>query len=262
MEFTVSFINTARKIFLDNEGNTSTLLDRTLSLENNNLFNRFLVTDVTGDEIEIPVIARRHIEDTISGAFQSISGTIGFKTIVLPLYENSVPYNRRTFYSFIRQFFSNVTFDNRLQKIISSKGEVYYGGKGIIFDSAYNPLILCTLRAKKVKQSTGLFKLLYYKPVIYVSPIVFTEPNKLINKGIIKQIIPFYTDRGIIFPNPGSIDFLADTTDIEKDSKAAVIIDNMDRFFVKPTVPKPQSCTMEALNECLVDNIEDILRLV
>ena len=123
-------------------------------------------------------------------------------------------------------------------------------------------MILCTLRAKKVKQSTGLFKLLYYKPVIYVSPIVFTEPNKLINKGIIKQIIPFYTNRGIIFPNPMSIDFLADTTDIEKDSKAAVIIDNMDRFFVKPTVPKPQSCTMESLNECLVDNIEDILRLV
>lgn len=259
MEFTTSFITNVRQIFLTIEGNSATYLTSELSLENNNLFNRFLVTEVSGDEIDIPVIARNHIEEVISDNFQSSSGTINSKTIVLPLYENSIPVTKRSFDSFIKQFFTFTPYSNRLQKITSSKGEVYYGGKGIIFDSEYNSLLLCTLRAEKKLSNTGSFHWCYCRPIIYVNPIVFMEPSKLINKGIIKKVIPYYSNNALLFPSIISGYVNINTV---KSNRAAVIIDDMDKFFVKPTVPKPQSCTMESLNQCLVDNIEDVLQLV
>ena len=259
MEFTTSFVTNARQIFLTIEGNSATYLTSELSLENNNLFNRFLITEVSGDEIDIPVIARTHIEEIISDNFQSSSGTINSKTVVLPLYENAIPVTKRSFDSFIKQFFTFTPYSNRLQKITSSKGEVYYGGKGIIFDSEYNPLLLCTLRAEKKLSNIGSFRWYYRRPIIYVNPIVFMEPSKLINKGIIKKIIPYYSNNALLFPSIISGYVNVNTV---KSNRAAVIIDDMDKFFVKPTVPKPQSCTMESLNQCLVDNIEDVLQLV
>lgn len=263
MEFNTTFIRDANSVFTthDNGSGEDHLIEE-LSLENNNVFNRFLVTKVGGDEIEVPVIAREHIEQAAFDVMSPLTGVSRIQTVVLPLYENSVPQERRTFDSFIRQFFVNTNYSIRLQKITSNKGEVYYGGKGLIFDGRYNPLIMCTLKARKQVQESGTFRMAYFKPVIYVNPIVFTEPDKLINKGIIKKIIPYYTGRGIIFPNTRYSLFCIDSENNQESRKAMVIIDNPNRFFVKPTVPKPQSCTTESLNECLVNNIDDILAML
>lgn len=263
MEFNTTFIHDANSVFTSyDNGSSEDQLIKELSLENNNVFNRFLVTKVGSDEIEVPVIAREHIEQAVSDVMSPHTGASRIQTVVLPLYENSVPQERRTFDSFIRQFFVTTSYSRRLQKITSNKGEVYYGGKGLIFDGRYNPLIMCTLKARKQVQESGTFRMAYFKPVIYVNPIVFTEPDKLINKGIIKKIIPYYTGRGISFPNTRYSLFCIDSENNQESRKAMVIIDNPDRFFVKPTVPKPQSCTTESLNECLVNNIDDILAML
>lgn len=259
MVFDNSFICSVNRIFQScDEISENGSFVRELSLENNNVFNRYLITKVNGDEIEIPIIARDHIEWIISNNISPSSGTLSIQTIILPLYENSIPQSKRAFNKFINQFFIDTDYSRRLRKITSAKGEVYYGGKGLIFDDRYNPLILCVLKAKKV-QVDGSFKVGYLRPVVYINPIVFTESDKLINKGIIKKIIPYYTSRKIPFPTTvSSISYNAPT----KWDKAVVIIDNLDRFFVKPTVPNPQSCTTESLNECLVNNIDDILSIL
>ena len=44
--------------------------------------------------------------------------------------------------------------------------------------------------------------------------------------------------------------------------KVKVIIDNFDRFFIKPVKPTPSTCSNDILNKCLVDNIEDIMMLI
>lgn len=263
MEFNTTFIRDANSVFTTyDSGSGEDQLIKELSLENNNVFNRFLVTKVGGDEIEVPVIAREHIEQAVSDVMSPRTGASRIQTVVLPLYENSVPQERRTFDSFIRQFFTGTHYSRRLQKITSNKGEVYYGGKGLIFDDRYNPLIMCTLKARKQVQESGTFRMAYFRPVIYVNPIVFTESDKLINKGIIKKIIPYYTDRGIYFPNPRYSLFCVDSENNQESRKAIVIIDNPNRFFIKPTMPKPQSCTTESLNECLVNNVDDILAML
>lgn len=262
MEFNNAFIRSVINTFSAWSSLSASCLSTELSLENNNVFNRFLVTKVGGDEIEVPMIARFPIEKIISGTMFRHTGVSGIQTIVLPLYEDYVPQHKKTFDSFIHQFFVNTRYDAMLQKIISNKGEVYYGSRGLIFDDKYNPLIMCVLKARKQVQESGAFKMAYFRPVIYVNPIVFTEPNKLINKGIIKKIIPYYTTTRVLFPYPTYNGFCVDIDNNQGSRKATVIVDNLDRFFVKPTTPKLQSCINESLNECLINNVDDVLTML
>ena len=144
-----------------------------------------------------------------------------------------------------------------MQKITTSKGEVCYGGKGIIFDESYTPLLLCTLTARSVHTENNGNTMVYYRPVCHVSPKVFLESDKLINKGIIKKLIPYYTSRNVSFPR-NNYRFSSNP----EDRKVKVIVDNFNKFFVEPIKPTPSAYSNDALNECLIDNIDDIMMLI
>ena len=254
MEFSIRFARGVSSVFNSNDHNNPTQLERELSLDSNNVFRRSLIIEVNDDEVEIPVIAREHFESLVSEKI-NYPLVVGTKRIILPLYDNAPSQERRTFDSVIMQMFNNVRFDMRLQKITTNKGEVYYGGKGIIFDESYAPLLLCTLTARKVHTEEGGDSMVYYRPVCHVSPKVFLESDKLINKGIIKKLIPFYTSREVSFPdykfgvNPES-------------ERVKVVVDNFDKFFIEPIKPTPSTTTNDALNECLIDNMDDIMMLI
>lgn len=253
MEFSIRFAHGVRSVFNSSDCNNPTQLERELSLDSNNVFRRSLIIEVN-DEIEIPVIAREHFEDLVLEKI-NYPLAVGTKRIILPLYDNASSQERRTFDSIIMQMFNNVGFNMRLQKITTSKDEVYYGGKGIIFDESYAPLLLCTLTARKVHTEESGNSMVYYRPVCHVSPKVFLESDKLINKGIIKKLIPFYTSEEVRFPdcmfgvNPES-------------KKVKVVVDNFDKFFIEPIKPTPSAITNDALNECLIDNMDDIMMLI
>ena len=99
--------------------------------------------------------------------------------------------------------------------------------------------------------------MVYYRPVCHVSPKVFLESDKLVNKGIIKKLIPYYTSRNVSFPR-NSYRFSSNP----EDRKVKVIVDNFNKFFVEPIKPTPSAIAEDALNECLIDNIEDIMMLI
>ena len=254
MEFSIRFAHSVRSVFDSSDCNNSTQLERELSLDSNNVFRRSLIIEVNDDEVEIPVIARKHFESLVS---EKIDYPLAVRTkrIILPLYDNAPSQERRTFDSIIVQMFNNVRFDMRLQKITTNKGEVYYGGRGIIFDESYAPLLLCTLAARKAHTEEGGNSMVYYRPVCHVSPKVFLESDKLINKGIIKKLIPFYTNKEVSFPNY--------KFDVNPESKKVkVVVDNFDKFFIEPIKPTPSAITNDALNECLIDNMDDIMMLI
>ena len=253
MEFSIRFAHGVRSVFNSSDCNNPTQLERELSLDSNNVFRRSLIIEVN-DEVEIPVIAREHFEDLVLEKI-NYPLAVGTKRIILPLYDNAPSQERRTFDSIIMQMFNNVRFDMRLQKITTSKGEVYYGGKGIIFDESYAPLLLCTLTARKVHTEEGGNSMVYYRPVCHVSPKVFLESDKLINKGIIKKLIPFYTSKEVSFPN---YKFGVNP----ESKKVKVVVDNFDKFFIEPIKPTPSAITNDALNECLIDNMDDIMMLI
>ena len=253
MEFSIRFARGVRSVFNSSDCNNPTQLERELSLDSNNVFRRSLIIEVN-DEIEIPVIAREHFEDLVLEKI-NYPLAIGTKRIILPLYDNASSQERRTFDSIIMQMFNNVGFNMRLQKITTSKDEVYYGGKGIIFDESYAPLLLCTLTARKVHTEESGNSMVYYRPVCHVSPKVFLESDKLINKGIIKKLIPFYTSKEVSFPN---YKFGVNP----ESKKVKVVVDNFDKFFIEPIKPTPSATTNDALNECLIDNMDDIMMLI
>ena len=253
MEFSIRFAHGVRSVFNNSDCNNPTQLERELSLDSNNVFRRSLIIEVN-DEMEIPVIAREHFEDLVLEKI-NYPLTVGTKRIILPLYDNAPSQERRTFDSIIMQMFNNVRFGMRLQKITTSKDEVYYGGKGIIFDESYAPLLLCTLTARKVHTEESGNSMVYYRPVCHVSPKVFLESDKLINKGIIKKLIPFYTSKEVNFPNC--------MFGVNPESKKVkVVVDNFDKFFIEPIKPTPSAITNDALNECLIDNMDDIMMLI
>lgn len=256
MEFSTRFVYSATSVFNSNDSGNTSQLGSDLPLDSNNVFRRSLIIEVNNNEIEIPVIARVHFEELVSDNL--IHPTIvGIKKIILPLYNNAPDQERRTFDVIIRQLFTNVGYDRRLQKITTNRGEVYYGGKGIIFDESYTPLLLCTLTARCVHTEDNGNTMVYYRPVCHVSPKVFLESDKLINKGIIKKLIPCYTSRDIGFPRS-----YYGFSNNPEDRKAKVIVDNFNKFFVEPIKPTPSTCSDDALNECLIDNIDDIMMLI
>ena len=253
MEFSIRFAHGVRSVFNSSDCYNPTQLERELSLDSNNVFRRSLIIEVN-DEVEIPVIAREHFENLVLEKI-NYPLAIGTKRIILPLYDNAPSQERRTFDSIIMQMFNNVRFNMRLQKITTSKDEVYYGGKGIIFDESYAPLLLCTLTARKVHTEESGNSMVYYRPVCHVSPKVFLESDKLINKGIIKKLIPFYTSEEVSFPNC--------MFGVNPESKKVkVVVDNFDKFFIEPIKPTPSDTTNDALNECLIDNMDDIMMLI
>ena len=254
MEFSIRFAHSVRSVFNSHDSSNPTQLERELSLDSNNVFRRSLIIEVNDDEVEIPVVAREYFEKLVSDnmAYPAI---MGIKRIILPLYDNAPSQERRTFDSIITQLFTNVGYGKRLQKITTNKGEVYYGGKGIIFDESYTPLLLCTLTARSVHTEEGDNSMVYYRPVCHVSPKVFLESDKLINKGIIKKLIPFYTSKEVSFPN---YKFGVNP----ESKKVKVVVDNFDKFFIEPIKPTPSATTNDALNECLIDNMDDIMMLI
>ena len=120
---------------------------------------------------------------------------------------------------------------------------------------------MCGLKARKVvTESDGgaeVASMQYYRAICHVSPVVFAEPNKLINKGIIKKLIPLYTTVDINFPTVNS-----GFSSSPDSRKVEVIIDDFSKFFISPIAPTPSKCSNDALNKCLNDNIEDILYLI
>lgn len=255
MEFNPRFAYNVMDVFNSRESGNPNQLEMNLSLDSNNVFRKSLVIEVNNDEVEIPVIARRHFESLVSEKINHPD--IEIKRIILPLYDNAPSQERRTFDSIIIQLFTNVEYGKRLQKITTNKGEVYYGGKGIIFDESYTPLLLCTLTARSVHIGDNDNAMVYYRPVCHVSPKVFLESDKLINKGIIKKLIPCYTSRDIIFPR-SNYSFSSNP----EDRKVKVIVDNFNKFFIEPIKPTPSAAINDALNECLIDNIDDIMMLI
>lgn len=256
MEYNIRFRYNALGVFNSLDGNSySNRLIDNLSLDTNNVYKLNLVVNIKEDEIEIPVVAREHFEGYISSKMLGNLGNVD--KLILPLYDNLNSHSRRTFDSILRHIFS-ISYDGRLQKIITNKGEVCYGGKGIILDENFNPLLMCTLLTK-IRDYEGENKRVYYRPVCYVHPKVFEEPTKLIHKGIITKLIPLYTNTEILTPNLyGNRLFL----NCFEDKKVKVVIDNFDRFFTRPVKPTPSTCSNEVLNECLVDNIEDIIMML
>lgn len=254
MEYSWRYKTTLMGVF---NGNTDTVIHNVTNIEttldNHNAFNRLFVIDVSSDEIEVPVFAKSAVESVVRDKleFPYVSHV---NKIIIPMYVNTYTQLRRTADCIVREFFSGLNFNKRLQKIITNKGEVYYGNKGIILDKDFNILLLCTLACRRMEYRDRQV-MSYYKPIIHVSPQVFLRSEGLIEKSILKKIIPFYVSQNIdpIWTNPGFVN------DIPEGTKPQILIDDVSKLTENPVKPTPQKCSDDVLNQILADNADDVL---
>lgn len=241
MNFTWRQIDTYTNIFNDS---SLDLLDFSVytQLDNNNIFDKFCILDISDNIIEIPLFMRAIVENTIINR-------PSFNKVVAPLYY-STDSSRRTADSIIIDFFTYCTISTRLQKVVTNKGEVYYGMKGLIFDEQFNPLLFITITLnKETKEYTDIN--------IYVHPSVFINTSGLIHKTIIKKLIPFYVSYEGDFMNRRQYGTLNPQV-----RPKVIITDVSSRFIQVPTKPSPQHCNDEILNQLLIDNIDDVLEQI
>lgn len=254
MEYSWRYKTTLMGVF---NGNTDTVIHNVTNIEttldNHNAFNRLFVIDVSSDEIEVPVFAKSAVESVVRDklGFPYVSHV---NKIIIPMYVNTYTQLRRTADCIVREFFSGVNFNKRLQKVITNKGEIYYGSKGIILDKDFNILLLCTLACRRMEYRDRQV-MSYYKPIIHVSPQVFLRGEGLIEKSILKKIIPFYVSQNIdpIWTNPGFVN------DIPEGTKPQILIDDVSKLIENPVKPTPQKCSDDVLNQILADNVDDVL---
>ena len=221
------------------------------SLALSEMCRKFLVVDTSPDnqEFEIPVIARAPVLRVLGREFRNRTG---INRTVIPLY-STVTVRKRSADSIFQYIVRMATFNKRLITIITSKGQTYYGGYGILLDADWNPLMLATLLADKEPVSGSTSPVLYYyKAVLHISPKVFLNQTDLLEKSIIKKVIPFYLTNPI-----GRVSSFRGT---ESDSLGTVQIevDDMSRFFHTPVIPKPDTYSDEEMNRILAEHAKEI----
>lgn len=235
-----------------------------LAFENNNVFNLFLRVDISGPEIDVPLMCKYKVEE---GLLSNYNQPNSLKEMAVALFENSYPQSRRTANAIFKTFQMNDTRD-RLMKITTNNGEVYYGGNGYILDKDYNLLILYTLHGV-----IGEDRILHYKTGrIYVNPKVFVS-NGLIEKGIIKTVIPAFVQEGIMVATSSFIGVTAQDintyirnsngflTQVIKPLPEIIVADVTDRFIVRPKKPTPSTFNNDTMNDYLLEHLDEVVKM-
>ena len=233
-----------------------------LAFENNNVFNLFLRVDISGAEIDVPLMCKYKVE---GGLLSNYNQPNSLKEMAVALFENSYPQSRRTANAIFKTFQMNDNRD-RLIKITTNTGEVYYGGNGYILDKDYNLLILYTLHG--VMED----RILHYKTGrIYVNPKVFVS-NGIVEKGIIKTVIPAFVQEGIMVDtnnrgvtvqeiNTSTRNQNGFVTQVTKPLPEIIVADVTDRFIVRPKKPTPSTFSNEAMNDYLLEHLDEVVQM-
>lgn len=184
MEFSPSYSRDLRSSFeAFSHNNSGRGSDKLL---NSPSFRKFLQVDMSKDTMEIPTIMSGAGLETISDSVRMLETPL----YVLPLYVSRDIGTYKTSDSVIRHLLAT-PYNNRLVKVKMPSGLILYGGKGLILDSNFKPLLLCTVKCHKAAASESC-KIVVDSAVVHVNPIVFLDSTSLISKSIVKKVIPFY----------------------------------------------------------------------
>ena len=184
-----------------------TFVTKSSCLEKHDILNGYICTDVnhTGS-FEVPMAMLPYLETILA------QPKIKWKQIAMPLYYDDTVI-KNTSCAILKYFFRDTPVGSgRLSKVTTGKGEVYYGGNGMIFDQHMKPLVLYTVTVTGMTPITVPHRLTRMKTTISalnvrVSPKVLLKDDML-KKNIISKVIPsllsrsFANIRGVVLDKP------------------------------------------------------------
>ena len=230
MEFSWQYTRSIRDLAAIGRG---TSLDGTVL---NGFSSRDLVCDVNSTEqFEIPAcmynIVRREIRENQYSSFRAV-----YTLSVADLERNISGPD-----AIIRYFSGYSAGRGRLRKVITSRGEIYYGNPGIIMDKDFNILLLITAIVRMTPERDEVLK-----TKVYFSPRVFTDESLSLNKALARKALPFMLSLPI--------------NQYGEPTLAEVSIDDCSRFVHTVSKPVGSIPSQESFCEVLKDNIGDLLR--
>jgi hypothetical protein len=197
-------------------------------------FPAFLNIDISGDEFEIPYF----LKDVMIEAKASNCDSIIYNLIHGFTEEGRRSVTKRTINTILKSF-SKAGEGTRIVKVVTTKGLVYYGCRGLILDENYNPLFIATIKAKK---EDGKFK--FSNPSCKISYRVFENSDNIVEKTIIKQALPIYGEH--------PVDYAIDNSYYNSgNSPVKISIEYLDHLVIKPSQPTIKD----------VDNVNSVLNI-
>ena len=212
------------------------------NLQESPSFRKFLQVDTSKESFEIPTI--------MTG--DSLSDILEGSLLVLPLYVGKDIGIYRTSDSVVRHLIT-ASYEDRLVKARTSSGLTFYGGKGLILNERFNPLLLCTFKCHIEGISVGgtppaFPSVIIDSRVVHVNPMVFLDTTDLINKSIVKKVIPYYLSN-----SPHAL--ISHSNWRVKSNELAVVIKDMNYMF--SDAPKgivSDASVSDTLNTFLAEN--------
>ena len=214
---------------------------------------------------EVPVMLAGALYDFVIHEGQTGSYCIPegvFSQIAMPLCKSN-EFVRKSPDSILKDFFSRTSVATRMSKVTTSKGDIFYGGPGVILSRELECLVLYSLHVTEVsRNSFGRMSVNFDEAIVRVSPKVFTS-NDILSRNIIKKAIPklcstggFSMDKGWLVPRNSS----GERTNwvVPK-----VVVENIPQtLYRRPAVPEDPRTFDSSMRKFLRrdDIVEDIVR--
>lgn len=211
----------------------------TLPSEVNNfshIYSLMMAFDVNKDSCEVPTTAYAAVGTIM---LTMASKEIEDITTIVPL---SIGVNS-TAYAGAETLLRHLCFDRygngRLTKVISTKGEVYYGTRGIILDKDFTPLLFSTTKLNS--SSDALWGYEVGEHTIHLHPKVFTDTESTINKSLAKKGIAFYL------------------SSLCEELPYKVVIDDCSKYFIRSKMPNVETFSDNEINKTLSENLDVLM---
>ena len=187
----------------------------------NNQFSIYITNHIFNDEVtEIPIYNSLSLRE------------------IIPLFTSSTSINERKTFGPLLKELSLITRIGELNRVRDKDGNLYYGMRGLIFNSNLEPLVLSTIRSHRESSATK-------EIILRVSPKVFNSDN-VVCKGIQKYLIEYCSTVSRYFSIVNGF------------TTMTVIINNdIDKFIRHAKAPTNINVN-EEIQQLLIDNIDKL----
>ena len=223
--------------------------DPNIKYDNRGVFNHILQFKInTKESFELPIYNRLNCEAKVLKYLDKYDNNENFISnvnILQPLPVNSQILSFKSVAPFIKRGF---TLDHPYCGVMKSviRDNIYYITKGIILDKDFNILLIGTITYDK--NTNNNFKV--SKSNLYVSPKVFINIDKPIEKHIVNKLLPTYYSNG---PFP----YIVARNGIEnsRDVPINVEIKDLDYLIISPSAPSFDEDINTNINKFLLTNL-------
>ena len=182
-----------------------------------------------------------------------------YTELAYTLYIDDTPRARRLVRGALADFMSSF-MQGKIQKVHMASGGSYYGVPGVIFNDQFEILMLMSFSVKYIghpKSTTVPYMVEAHN--CRISPKVFLNQNGIIEKTIIKKVIPYCATH--IAESVCDTPYVSDAYVSFNGSTIRVIVEDIDSHFIKQiTPPKVSDNIPKMVHDTLMSASQMILK--